>query len=197
MNKRLYIVGALGIFTLVVIAILSVSRPLLQANDATVALLVDPSDALVKIDGQVTDVTKTVKLTAGSHSVSVAKVGYLDSNFTLTLSEKQVVTRSVQLALAVPVAELQSQQATAKAESKAGFDINARYPILIDLPRITADYRIDPGVSVTHFGDATAIAIYISANSQTAKQEALAWMKTNGFDAANYEIIYQKMAGTK
>lgn len=65
-------------------------------------------------------------------------------------------------------------------------------PLISHLPEVHPTWRIDYGKSIQYPDDPTALAIIITtAGSDMAKQQALDWIKSQGFKPEDYEIIYE------
>lgn len=63
-------------------------------------------------------------------------------------------------------------------------------PFIMELPFVSSDerFRIDYGQSDT---DNNRIIIYISANTQEARDAALLWIKSVGYDPSELNIVYR------
>ncbi|HET6924580.1 MAG TPA: hypothetical protein VFH39_02005, partial [Candidatus Saccharimonadales bacterium] len=63
-------------------------------------------------------------------------------------------------------------------------------PLIKQLPYIERYFRIDYGPSKAHPGDDTAVAFYITTYGQPGVQQALDWIKAQGYNPDTLEIVY-------
>lgn len=201
LKRRLYI--GIGVIALgLVIAALLLG---LQSRDKTATIEIQsavPNDASVTIDnGKVGSNSKNAVL-PGKHTVAARRSGFEDK--TQEVEVKQGETKIIRLImtpnseegytwlrnhpdLAVEYESMVGQQFD-QASDKAT-QIN---PLIAYLPEVHRTWRIDYGASAAHPDDPGALAIIITyGGSDIDKQNALDWIKSQGFNPSDYEIIYK------
>lgn len=176
----------------------------LQAKDKTATIEIQsaaPNDPTVTIDGQKVSNNGKTAVKPGQHTVLAKRNGFADSTQQVTANTGE--TKTVRL-LMDPNGDAGYQwmrdhpDAAVEWEGKVGqqFDKNSanttnKNPLISYLPEIRPNWRIDYGKSVAHPDDPTAIAITITYGGyELDKQNALQWIKDQGFNPADYEIIF-------
>jgi hypothetical protein len=89
------------------------------------------------------------------------------------------------------------EQLEAEAESGRRFDelnrrLQAKYPILQELPYIGPGFTVNQGVSQAHAGDPEVLAFYIKITDSEGKKKALEWLTGHGYKPETLELIYTK-----
>jgi hypothetical protein len=195
--NKITIIIATAIVALVVfiIYVLTVG----SSSAAKIIFNVIPSDATIKLDGKQVN-GQTIKTTAGHHTVVASANGYADDKRNITLKKGEVSTLYL---IPAPISDaarafLQNNPTLeALREKYAGFNsdliqstIDNNYPLIKDLPYETANISIHYGVSEKYPNDPTKFAIYIKS-APADRQVAIEWIKAQGFNPNNYEIVYQ------
>lgn len=201
MKKVVYIVvGAVAFGLIVIVFILG-----LQSRDKTATIEIQsavPNDANVTIDGGGVGSNSKNGVTPGKHTVVAKRKGFEDKSQEVEV--KQGETKIIRL-LMTPndqtgydwmrshpdlAVEYEGQQGQAFDEqSQKTTDAN---PLIPNLPEIHPTWRVDYGKSVAYPNDPNKVAIIITyGGSEIDKQNALNWIKSLGFNPADYEIIYK------
>lgn len=69
--------------------------------------------------------------------------------------------------------------------------VQHNYPIIKLLPHNGLGFSINYGQSAAHPNDPSITALYVNYQDPAAKARALNWIKYNGYNTQDYEIIYQ------
>jgi len=200
LKKTIYIAAAV----LIVILIGFVFYLGLQAKDKTATIEIQsavPTDPTVAVDGQKVSSNSKNSVKPGQHTVVAKRNGFADSTQQVSVNGGE--TKTIRL-LMDPNSDVGYQwlrdhpDAAVEWEGKIGqqFDQNSKNttdknPLIAYLPEVHPTWRIDYGTSQAHPNDPTAVAITILYGNDQAKQEALDWITSKGFDPNNYEIIFQ------
>ncbi len=201
LRKVIYIGAAVVAFILIVfIFILG-----LQSKDKTATIDVQsavPTDANVTIDNQKVNSNGKVGVKPGQHTVVAKRNGFTDK--TVNVTSKAGETQTVRLLMS-PNGDVGYQwlrdhpDSAVEWEGQQGqrFDQNSanatqENPLIAYLPEIRPTWRIDYGKSVKTPDDPKALAIIITyGGAEIDKQNALQWIRDQGFDPSKYEIIFK------
>jgi hypothetical protein len=201
LKKTLYLVGA----ALIVALIGYIFYLGLQPKDKTATLDIQsavPTDINVTVDGTKVKSTGKVAVKPGTHTVAAKRSGFADKIQQVDVANGQ--TKTIRLLL-TPNSQEGYDWARAhpdqflEYEAQAGqtFDQNSKnitqkYPLIAYLPEIHPTWRVDYGQSQAHPNDPNSIAIIVTyGGADIDKQNALQWIKDQGFNPADYEIIFQ------
>jgi len=200
MKKVIYIALGIGALLLVVTVLMLG----LQTRDKTATIEIQsivPNDATVTIDGNKVDSNSKNGVTPGKHTVVAKRNGFDDK--TQEVEAKQGETATVRL-LMNPNSQVgydwlrNHPDLAPQFEGAIGDEFNqdsqnatAENPLIAYLPEIHPKWRVDYGKSVKNPNDPKAMAIIITYGNDVAKQQALDWIKSQGFNPDNYEIIFQ------
>lgn len=168
----------------------------------TLKLTVVPSDAKIITSTNHKLKTGNNKLTPGAYKLTLSRDGFALQTVseTVTASKTRSDTIILEATNTIGLDYLNAHpDERALAESILGQQGQARgdkavaaHPLVNILPVTRRDFMINYGASQTHQNDPTALAIYITVGAYAgAKQEALDWITAQGFNPADYEIIYQ------
>lgn len=201
LKKVIYIaVGVLALALVVWVFILG-----LQSRDKTATIEIQsavPNDAKVTIDGSSVGSNSKNGVTPGKHTVVAKRNGFEDK--TQEVEVKQGETKIIRL-LMTPNSQVGYDWMRAhpdlavEYEAMVGreFDEQATKtadanPLIPYLPEIHPTWRVDYGKSVKFPNDPNKVAIIITyGGAEIDKQNALDWIKSIGFNPADYEIIYK------
>ena len=89
----------------------------------------------------------------------------------------------------------QGEAASGKAFDQQVSTSQKSSPIISVLPAVDPEFRIDYGQSVLFPNQSGAIALYIKADTPDGRVQAVAWIRNNGFDPSDYEIIFTDLQG--
>jgi hypothetical protein len=167
-------------------------------NNATIDVLIAPSGSKVKLNGHGIRVGK-IKVKSGEYTINAYKNGFTDGE--VKVSVKVGETRFAGLILEPNDPSTKSwydnhPEDASLADGIVGqrlgqdsADAVAENPLISKLPFLgpSLEYRIDYGISAEGKDNP---AIYIRAISPQARENAINWIKKQGFDPGKMEIIY-------
>ena len=201
LKKLIYIaIGILALGLIIVVFVLG-----LQSRDKTANIEIQsavPNDAKVTIDGNGVGSNSKNGVTPGKHTVVAKRDGFEDK--TQEVEVKQGETKVIRLLmkpnsqvgyewmrahpdLAVEYEAMVGQQFAQQSQKTT--DAN---PLIANLPEIHPTWRVDYGKSVAYPNDPNKVAIIITyGGAEIDKQNALNWIKSLGFNPADYEIVYK------
>lgn len=192
-----------------VVAILVIGFGIVIKNSITgptgeVALQLAPRDMRLFVDGKAVEANEEdiLTLSPGKHTIKGQRTDFIENS--ITVEVKQNETQDA-LLLLDPLNAVGQQYLNDHPEesglyshkSSAEFDksvetMTENSPIVSDLPIIDPNWRMDYGASVKHRETDGAIAVYIYAATPEARQNALGWMRLQGYDPSDYEIIFEQ-----
>lgn len=201
LKKILYIAG--GVVAAVLIIFVFVLG--LQSRDKTAAIDVQsavPDDINVTIDGAKVASNGKVDIKPGNHSLNAQRSGFESQTQTVTVNQGE--TKTVRLLLTPngqdgydwarnhPNQFLEYESKASQTFVQTSQDLTQKYPLIAHLPEIHPNWRVDYGKSVAHPNDPNALAIIITyGGSDIDKQNAINWIKSQGFNPSDYETIYK------
>jgi hypothetical protein len=203
-KKLLYTIGILLIIGIVGYLVIES----LQNRDKTAALDIQsavPNDINVTVDDSKVVSNGIVHVKPGPHTIIAQRNGFAGKK--QTVSVKTGETKTVRLLLTPNgpaghdwAASHPDQFLEYEAQAGKQFDQNSknltqRYPLISHLPEIHPTWRIDYGESPEHPNNPNYVAITILySGNDIDKQNALDWIRTQGFNPDDYQIIYQTPA---
>lgn len=170
-------------------------------TSGTLEVDIAPLSGQIRLDNKVIKPGKH-RVHTGNYKLTFSRSGFSGISQNISVSRGSYQYRAEALvpsdpSLASWYVEHPSDQKKAEAISSKFFDTNMQtqlknLPILKQLPyvNLTPYFKIDYGVSKKYPNDPDKIAFYIYANSDAARQAALAWMKQNGANPSKLEIVY-------
>lgn len=200
MNKKILLFIALAVVVIgaiVFVAIYQNSRN--KELSASIVLEVVPSGAKSTINGRGVR-EGTTKLKPGIAEVVITKKGFETARQTVVLKEGEskylgfvLVSNSPSTAdwyQKHPEDAKRAENLSSLNYDQVSSDDVKETPFILKLPFISSDeqFRIDYGQSDT---DSNQIVIYISANSQEARNAALEWIRSVGYDPSTLNIVYR------
>lgn len=197
-NRRLFVLSG----TVVVVALILLGGYLVFRGDAEHTLTVKsiPNDLTLTLDGKKIPANGDVKVTAGQHTLTGERAGFETYTQTVQVEEDS----SFKMYLFSNSAEGRSweqkhpgEQLEAEAESGRRFDelnrrLQAKYPLLQELPVIGRGFTIDQGVSQAHPRDPEVLAFYIKIVYPAGRKNARDWLTGHGYNPDTLELIYTK-----
>lgn len=175
-----------------------------SGSDITTGIHVftSPSDTSVKVNGNAVKLAKNsrLKLSEGEYTVSGERTDFNTMKQKIKVSKGKVtnVTLSLTPANEKGQALLQTEKEQRIREELAytrsitiSEEVAEKTPITKFLPAITADFRIDYGVSKINPDDPTQVAIFITTDNTPQQQAARDWIKKKGYDPEKLEIYYR------
>lgn len=201
LRKAIYVLAGVAALGLVIwVFVLG-----LQSKDRTAIIEIQsavPTDAKVTIDGNGVGSKSKNDVTPGKHTMVAKRDGFEDK--TQEIEVKQSETKIIRL-LMTPNSEVgydwlrshpdlavEYESIVGQEYNKAAQKATAANPLISYLPEVHPTWRVDYGKSVAHPNDPKALAVIITTGgSDLAKQQALDWIKSQGFNPDAYEIIYK------
>jgi len=198
-NGRKRIIG-LVVASFVVLSFVVLIIAHLQSQSAKISLTVSPTESHITINGKGVKAGDS-RVQPGTYKVVVALSGFSTANQTVTVKKNQTAT--VELTLTSDSAKTANWYNTHPkdeqvAESISGYNTSVlahqavkNVPLIKELPFIGAgfEFRIDygsqPGASASN------PTIYITAETTQAQQDAVLWIKSQGYNPAKLNIVYQ------
>jgi hypothetical protein len=197
-NRRLWMLsGTVVVIALVVLGGYLVFR---GAPEHTLTVRSIPNDLTLTLDGKPIDANGDVKVKEGKHTLTGSRRGF--ETYTQPIEVKE--DSSVKVYLFSNSAEGRTwerdhPEETLETEAEAGrryseMDrrLQAKYPILQELPYIGPGFTINQGISKAHPNDPEQLAFYIKVTDSEGKKKALEYLTGHGYDPANLELIYTK-----
>ena len=166
---------------------------------ASIALEVVPDGAKSTINGRGVR-EGTTKLKPGVAEIIISKKGFETIKQTVVLKDGEyryfgfvLVSNSASTADWYdkhPEDAKRAENLSSQNYDKVSADDAQQTPFIMELPFVSSDerFRIDYGQGEA--GD-NRIIIYISSNTQEARNEALLWIKSVGYDPSKLNIVYR------
>lgn len=197
-NRRLFLLSG----TVIVVALIVLGGYLAFRGNPEHTLTVKsiPNDLTLTLDGKQIPANGEIKVKEGEHTLTGERRGF--ESYTQTVQVKQ--DSSYKMFLFSNSAEGRAWEQShpeeqLEAESEAGrrFDelnrrLEAKYPILQELPYIGPGFTVNQGVSQAHPGDPEYLAFYIKITDSEGKKKALEWLTGHGYNPETLELIYTK-----
>lgn len=199
MNSKRVMLILILLFLVCVSVIWGTHGVINYANSSKLATEIQPFDATVKIDDRAIRANKTIRVRTGSHTITIQRVGFKNQsqNFTLSKGKSEIITVYLKPANSIGYKWLKDHPSEAlKYEGHAGSLYNADtkkaislQPFIKELPFIAGgfEFRVDYGSPAP--GSDKPI-IYIQADTQEARDDALLWIKNKGYDPTTMLIVY-------
>lgn len=198
-TKKLTIIA---IITLVLIGAALTLFNSLKGPTGTVKIQKAPSDMKLTIDGKEYKETE-IELPVGKHTIKGEREDFIERTASISITEGEIEEQLMLLdplnAVGTRWLEDHPEEAILYSkESSSEYDKSAQAmtensPITNDLPILAPSWRIDYGESVRHKNVSGAIAVYIYAATPADRQDALSWIRQQGYDPSDYEIIYMQV----
>lgn len=190
------------LFIIFVILLLAAATfQFIDKKPPNVELTLAPSVAKVVVDNSKTIKQGKFYLAPGHHTLSVTMKGFADRKIDFDTTDSKIIKLVSVLVPNSPVGDkwltdhpdesLRREGLGGQQFDQQASDLSKNMPLVSKLPFIDQFYRVDYGVSQISPNDSTQAAIYITYYSDTGKQQALDWLKFQGYDPAKLEIIYK------
>lgn len=175
--------------------------------NSTITVEAAPSSYKVTIDGKKASPGDN-KVTAGQHTITVKKDGFSQQAQTvITAIGQTVYTGFVLVSNSASTKNWYNDhpddQQLSESISSHSSDYNSelstqKNTLLQELPVLYGDgrgglIRIDSGVPI--FGSSQP-AIYVNAQSPSDRQGVLTWMRSNGYNPANMDIVFYGLSAS-
>lgn len=197
-NRRLFLLSG----TVIVVALIVLGGYLAFRGNPEHTLTVKsiPNDLTLTLDGKQIPANGEIKVKEGEHTLTGERRGF--QSYTQTVQVQQ--DSSYKMFLFSNSAEGRAwekshpeEQLEAEGEAGRRFDelnrrLEAKYPILQELPYIGPGFTVNQGVSQAHPGDPEYLAFYIKITDSEGKKKALEWLTGHGYKPETLELIYTK-----
>lgn len=170
-------------------------------NKGTLEMQRAPSNMTFTVDGK-PQKALSFKLSAGEHTIQGTSPGFATTTEKITIKRGETLKKDL---LLVPsdyrgetwLQEHPDEAGLYSAKSSEQFDKDSEAmvddnPIVLQLPQYGPGWTITYGSSVKYPNKTGAVAIHIWGSDPDMRQEALRWMRENGFDPSDMEIIIDK-----
>ena len=201
LRKIIYIsAGLLALGIIILVFVLG-----LQSRDKTASIEIQsavPNDAKVTIDGGGVGSNSKNGVKPGKHTVLAKRDGFEDKSQEVDVKEGE--TKIIRLLMtpnsqvgyewmrAHPDLAVEYEAMVGKEFGEQSTKTVDANPLIANLPEIHPTWRVDYGKSVAYPNDPNKVAIIITyGGPEIDKQNALNWIKSLGFNPADYEIIYK------
>jgi len=160
---------------------------------------IEPYDATVKIDGKLIKVNKKIYVTPGQHTITAHRADFTDQSQQFTSTKGKATKITIYLNAANDnglqwIKDHPDVQQMYEGHSSAQYDAqtqknNEAEPFVQLLPYIAPgfEFRIDYGSPDA--GQSKPV-IYVQADTQQAKDDALEWIRNQGYDPSTLNIQY-------
>ena len=160
--------------------------------------LIAPSVSTVNLDGKKINPSKTYNVKPGNHTITVSYNGFTSETINMQFSKGEKKTAMTALIsnssttkdwyLNHPSDQKIAEGVSSRQFTQASQQQVAQNPIIKLLPWTGPDfeYRIDYG----SLPDIKGVVLTITAPDQKSKNDALAWIKSQGYEPASFTIRY-------
>jgi hypothetical protein len=197
-NRRLFVLSG----TVVVIALILLGGYLAFRGNPEHKLTITsvPNDLTLTLDGKQIPANGEIKVKEGSHTLTGERRGFetysqtvdvqQDSSYKMFLFSNNSEGRAWEKSH--PEEELEAETDPGRRFDEMSRRLEAKYPILQELPYIGPGFTVNQGVSVAHRGDPEYLAFYIKITDSEGKKKALEWLTGHGYNPDTLELIYTK-----
>ena len=194
----LIVLSGLAVTILIIIwAVVSYAHH--QTYSGQLKLAIAPSDSQVEVNGQKVAATATVDVKPGFTTVNVSRSGFTSQKKTVEVAKNKTVSVFVALIsndvstadwyTKHPSDQTTLERITGQQYTQQSTQAVAQVPVIKELPFIGAgfSYRIDYGAPLP---GTNVPGIYITAQTQQGQQNAVTWIKNQGYDPTTLHIQY-------
>ncbi len=195
-NRRLFLLSG----TVVVVAVILLGGYLAFRGNPEHTLTVKsiPNDLTLTLDGKEVPANGEIKVKEGEHTLTGERRGFQSYTQTVQVTEDSQYKMFLFSNSAEGRAWEQShpeEQLEAEGEAGRRFDelnarLQAKYPILQELPYIGPGFTVNQGISQAHPGDPEFLAFYIKVTDSEGKKKSLEWLTGHGYKPETLELIY-------
>jgi hypothetical protein len=194
LNKKLIVI----LFLVYVIFIVSLLISLLQTTKVTINIQSMPSDSKLFIDN-IEVKSGNTKIEPGTYTFKATKDGYKDDEYSITIKEYVDVRLLPKPISQLAIEQYNDEKIQQKREEFGGIRANLIGQDLKDNNKITSILPVNKfehlgvkGPFSIDFGYRTNQQLYllISNSSPNGRQNALQYLRYNGYNTANYDIEF-------
>ncbi len=188
--------------SIVALSLIALGVSLSRHNTGQLQFNLSPSDAKVSSDGHGISLNSNgeVRVSATHHTIIISRTDFrseiievnvgIGSYTTYPIALEPLNNTGRQVLTRDNKAFLRESIAAAQDRAKGASQITAS-PIIGKLPYVDAHFRIDYGVSRKYPGEASAVGIYITADGPDYRDWALDWIRRQGYDPSDMELIFR------
>lgn len=200
-QRRVWVAGGAAVAVILVFVVVwLITRDEGAVKDSRLVVVSVPNDLTLTLDGDEINPVGESAVAAGEHTLKASRQGFASETRSVRIGSQESLNVGFYLEANSPEGKEWYRQHPDQAREAEGArsreydELNkrllAKYPIISRLPVVGPRFRIDYGSSKQYPTDAEKIAIYIQASSPAGRDNALNWMRVNGFKAADFEIVY-------
>jgi hypothetical protein len=195
-NRRLFVLG--GTVIVVALILLGVYFGLRGDPEHTLSVRSIPNDLTLTIDGKQVSANGDLKVKEGKHTISGERRGFQtysetvqiqqDSTYKMYLFSNSAEGRAWEAAN--PGEELETEAEAGRRYDELNARLEAKYPLLAELPYVGQGFTINQGTSKAHPNDPEYLAFYIKVLYPEGRTYALQWLTGHGYKPETLELIY-------
>jgi PEGA domain len=195
-NRRLFLLSG----TVVVVAVILLGGYLAFRGNPEHTLTVKsiPNDLTLTLDGKEVPANGEIKVKEGEHTLTGERRGFQsytqtvqvteDSQYKMFLFSNNAEGRAWEKSH--PEEQLEAEGEAGRRFDELNARLQAKYPILQELPYIGPGFTVNQGVSQAHPGDPEFLAFYIKVTDSEGKKKSLEWLTGHGYKPETLELIY-------
>lgn len=160
---------------------------------------VAPEDSTITINGTVKK-ARILYLNPGTYKIAATKDGFTSDNATIALQKGHPqITQLLPIPSSSqaqtwlrnhPDIQAEREKIAGDRENSSQALLNTIYPLINKLPQTFSSYSISYDPSIKYPEDPNHIAILIQAPTPDTRQQALQWIRSLGYNPADYEIVF-------
>ena len=191
-RQKIFLASAVIFCFIAYFAVIAISR----VGEVKVSVNVIPYDAKIMVDGKSVS-SEALYLSKGDHKFTAEKSGWKTDTQTINISKSSVINllpepesdEAKNWLKDNPDIQLEREKLGGENAARSSEEAAARNPIINLLPvtEIEGPFSIDYGPSKTRPG---SIFLLVSDSSPNGRVNAQKWIRQNGFDLTDFEIIY-------
>jgi len=194
-NRRLFVlIGA------IVVILLGGFLVVRGGSGHTLTIKSIPNDLTLTLDGRSVPANGDVRVKAGRHTLTGDRRGF--ATYTQTVDVRADATYKMYLfsddaegrawETAHPADELETESEVGRRFDELDRRLEAKYPLLQELPVVGRGFTIDQGVSRKHPGD---LAFYVKLAYPEGRKNSRDWLAGHGYDPDRLELVYSARPG--
>lgn len=162
-----------------------------------------PNDLTLTLDGRQIPANGDVAVKAGRHTLTGERHGFetytetvevhADAGYKMYLFANDAEGRAWETSHPAQVLETESD--AGRRFDELNGRLEAKYPLLQELPVVGRGFTIDQGVSRAHPGDPEHLAFYIKLTYPEGRKNAHDWLTGHGYKPDDLELVYTVRPG--
>ncbi|TDD29405.1 PEGA domain-containing protein [Kribbella turkmenica] len=197
-NRRLFVLS--GTVIVVALVVLGGYLAFRGSPEHTLTVRSIPSDLTLTLDGRQIPANGEIKVKEGTHTLTGERRGFQsytqtvqmtkDSRYKMYLFSNSAEGRAWEKSH--PGEQLEAESEAGRRFDELNARLQAKYPILQELPYIGPGFTVNQGISQDHPGDPEYLAFYIKITDSEGRKKALEWLTGHGYKPETLELIYTK-----